>query len=272
MIRKGNAILDSLDAWERLAGPKSANQWVDYRSAKECARAWLECAPPDLQIPPELSRILASHEDFAPIIQWEAEPECLVRFDEYGGPANIDVLVRAHDEYGYFVIAIEAKADEPFGPFVSRALAEALERRLVRPSSKGLDRVEELVEGILGPRRRGTPPLHRIRYQLLTASAAALAKAREIDAARAVVMVHQFQTPRTESANRATNDDDLLQFLRRLGVGDSSGIANGQLVGPVKVPGGGRFRGSAALYIGKATRVVDQRSEARDHLSGAQTG
>ena len=45
-----------------------------------------------------------------------------------GGAANIDVLVKAEDEYGPIVIGIEAKTDEAFGSTVGNTLSRAQER------------------------------------------------------------------------------------------------------------------------------------------------
>ena len=258
MIHKADTVLDSLDAWERLAGPKSPDQWKDYRSAKECARAWLAETDP-FQIPRELLDVLGTHPDFGEILEWEAEPECLVPFDDYGGPANIDMLLSARDNHGRFVVAVEAKADESFGPLVSRALSYSLERLLKSPSSKGLARVRELAENIFGPRGKGDPPLHRMRYQLLTAAAAALSRAKEEGASRAVVLIHEFETPRTKAKNRMRNSRDLVRFLKRLGVEEPERIREGMMVGPIRVPGGARFEDPPPLYVGKAIRRVDRR-------------
>lgn len=255
MIRKGDIVLDALEIWQRLAGPKKSVQWQDHRSAKESARAWLE-GDPKGQIPEELLAVLSTHEDFGKVLEWEAEPESLVSFDEYGGPANIDVLVSGRDERGRFVLAIEAKADESFGPLVGRALTDALERRLASPSSQGLARLEELARHLLGAAQKGRPSLDKIRYQLLTASAAALSHAKQVGATRAVVMVHEFRTPRTKPENHSRNGQDLVLFLKRLGVNDAERVSTGELLGPIAVPGGGRFENPPPLYIGKATRTL----------------
>jgi hypothetical protein len=69
--------------------------------------------------------------------KWEGEPECLVAFDECGGLANVDVLLSVRDEHGPLVVAVEAKADETFGPLVGRALTDAIDRKLANVASKG---------------------------------------------------------------------------------------------------------------------------------------
>lgn len=261
MLIKRENVLDSLDTWKRLAGPKSGLQWQEYRSAEECAIAWLSCGG-TTGIPDELLNVLGTHRDFGRVIEWNAEPECLVPFDEYGGPANIDVLLSGRDDLGSFVMAVEAKADEPFGSLVGRALTDAVERWLTSSSSKGVARLEGLAKNILGAAIDGRPQLHQIRYQLLTLTAAALSKAKEEKATRAVVMIHEFETPRTVLKNRTRNSGDLTKFLKRLGSENANRVLKGELVGPLHLPGGARFVDPPPLYVGKATRLVQKREGA----------
>ncbi|MEX2530801.1 MAG: hypothetical protein WD960_08510 [Gemmatimonadota bacterium] len=260
MIRKHGQPIDSLEVWERLAGPKSPIQWQDDRSAKECARAWLGDTG-DPEIPEEIRAVLERHPEFSEIGEWEAEPECLVTFDRFGGPANIDVMATMKDQRGRFVLAVEAKADESFGPLLGRALAAALERKLASPTSKGIARIEELVPAILAPARGRVPKAHQVRYQLLTAVAAALSKAHAIQASRAVVFIHEFRTARTDERHLARNRQDLERFLVRLGCTHPQDVFDGHLVGPFSVPGGERFPDPADLYLGKAVRRIGERSD-----------
>ena len=114
MISKNGKPLEDLDNWRDLAGPKHKNQWQPGRSAMEAARAWIELAPESL--PTEILEALLSHEDLGQIVEWSAEPEARISFDSFGGePANLDLMVQARDGTGSLVIAVEAKADEPFG-------------------------------------------------------------------------------------------------------------------------------------------------------------
>jgi len=254
MIRKGDVVLDSLERWREHAGPKSPDQWTDHRSAKESARAWLDTNPPS--IPPELLAPVVRHPDFGPIETWQAEPESLVYFDAFGGPANLDVLLTAEDEHGPFSVAIEAKADEPFGSLVHDAFASALERALEREGSNGIARIEQLAKAILGPRAKGRPGVQRIRYQLLTACAGAIAAALRIGADRTVLMIHEFRTARTETEKLRENQRDLVRFLGRLGVEEPGPAVGGRLLGPISVPGFPLFDEVPRLYVGKAVREV----------------
>jgi hypothetical protein len=255
MIRKDQKVIDSLPLWELLAGPKSSVQWQDHRSAKESAKAWLGTSA-GAAIPSEIVRVLSTHPDFSQISAWEAEPECLVAIDEFTGPANIDVLVSATDRRGTFAMAVEAKAEESFGPLLGDAFTAALERRLTSPTSKGLARLEQLATSILSPAARGKPRAQHLRYQLLTATAAALASAASISADRAVVMIHEFRTSRTSEKYLARNRRDLVRYLTRLGFESPERIFDGFMIGPVFVPGGAAYLSPAALYFGKAVREL----------------
>jgi hypothetical protein len=138
-ISKNQIPITSLSDWELRAGPKSADQWVDGRSAKEAARAWL--AGNGVCLPPEVQALLADHPDFGPVSSWSAEPEAKLRFDAFPGETrNSDILVHANDGHGPYLIAVEAKADEPFSETVADTLAAALERVLKSGQSKGIVR------------------------------------------------------------------------------------------------------------------------------------
>lgn len=254
MIKKGSHALESLEDWERFAGPKSAVQWADYRSAKEAARAWLERLD-DGAIPSEIEAILVGHSDFSQVRRWSAEPECEVRFDAFGGPANIDVMVHAEDDRGAFVMAVEAKADEPFGEYADRALANALEAKLRSSNSNALARIEGLAARLFEARGKGEPHVREIRYQLMTLSAAALAEAERTAVLRAVAMIQEFDTPRTTEEKRKANGRDLVRFLDRLGVESPGRVLEGELVGPVALEGAD----GPHLYVGKAVRHVRAR-------------
>src|SRR5690606_15229798 len=123
MIRKLGRTIDSIELWQELASPKSSVQWKDGSSARACARAWLGDAGSGGAIPPELLQVLMSSSHFSAITHWEAQPESLVSFDGFSGPANVDVLVTGSDGHGAFAMAVEAKADESFGPLLGEAFA-----------------------------------------------------------------------------------------------------------------------------------------------------
>lgn len=248
MIRKNGHVIETMDRWAEFARPKSPNQWQDDRSAKQCARAWLS-RPDPTRILPDIEQVLRTSPDFGDIIEWEGEPECHVHFDEFSGPANIDVMISARDEHAPLSIVVEAKSDEPFGSLLGDAFARALEERLKQPSSKALPRLEQLAASILPPGMK--PGAQHIRYQLLTATAAVLSHAVQTGAERAVVIVHEFQTVRTDPKNLERNRRDLTSFLTRLGFAKPTDAFERRLIGPLLVPGGNRYRTPPGLYFGK---------------------
>ena len=181
---------------------------------------------------------------------WSAEPEALVRFDEFRGPANIDVLLLAEDDKGPIVIAVEAKADEPFGKTVEKTLRAAAKRREKNPRSKGVTRLEQLAAAVLGVPGDRLTEIKSLRYQLLTVSAAALAEAQRESAHRAVVIIHEFVTARTCDSKHRDNANDLDAFVLRLSQGAVTTVATGTVQGPLELPGHPLIQ----FYIGKAVR------------------
>jgi hypothetical protein len=151
--------ITSLGDWERLAPPKSRGQWQDGRSAKETAVAWLEGGGEEL--PEEVSALFAAHGDFGPVLDWEAEPEARLRLDGFAGePRNSDLVVKARDQHGSYLIAVEAKADESFGDTLIGTVGSAIERYVensVRWGSRALCslQVHFLARGGKGIRNSG---------------------------------------------------------------------------------------------------------------------
>ena len=252
-IYKNGIKLDSLEAWQAHAGPKSPDQWVDGRSAKEAARAWIEAGSGELPI--EVKMLLEGHPAFGPLLSWEAEPEAKLRFDEFAGETrNSDLVVYGEDRLGSVLIAVEAKADEPFAETIGDTLAAALERKLQSGNSKGILRIEQLAAAILGPRVKGDTGLKNIRYQLLTACAGALCEGQRRGCSRVLVLIQEFVTPKTEDKKHYRNASDLNLFIRRLSHGTVDSLSTGDIVGPFYVPGSTLAVGNTPLFIGKVSR------------------
>jgi Domain of unknown function (DUF6946) len=249
ITKDGRPILDLLD-WSKRAGPKSSDQWREDRSAMEAARSWLAARP---ELPAEIAALLASHSAFGIVNQWEAEPEARLPFDDFPGePRNTDLAVYGRDQFGDFALAVEAKADEPFGGSIADALAAAVDRKLENPRSNGVARVEQLAMALLGPRLKGEPALGQLRYQLLTATAGALRAGETRGATRVVLVVQEFWTRLTTDARHALNAADLNGFVSRLSHGNVSVVEPGVLYGPFAVPGAPLFNAPQSLFIGKA--------------------
>ena len=237
-IHKDDRPLTTIDQW-----PRRGSHWKDGRSAKENARAWLNAAP---GLQPDIAQILAACRDIGPLRRWCAEPEARIPIDSFRGePPNIDLLLVAEDDHGPVVIAIEAKVNEPFDQTLEYKLAQAA--RASNPRSKRVARIEGLLDRFtLDIEQRHVPQL---RYQLLTATAAVLEKAKCRSSERAVLIVHEFVTRCTRPEKRKRNAADLDRFLAT--ALDCEGhLAPGDVAGPILV------QGAPTLYVGKARTVV----------------
>lgn len=256
---KDRKPLLSLEDWERFAGPKSAWQWVDGRSAKEAARAWLAGGGDD-GLPPEVSAVLRAHPRFGQLLDWTAEPEARLRFDRFPGePRNSDLVVHAKDHFGPYLLAIEAKADEPYGDTLEKTLQAAMARRLANPRSKGLARIEQLFQRFFHASMDALPGLVGLRYQLLTACAGAIVEAEHRGYGRAVMLVHEFITDKTRDEHHVRNAQDLLAFVNAVAREKADFLVPATLYGPFSFPSVD-VGGSTELFIGKVSR--DLRSHA----------
>ena len=192
---------------------------------------------------------MSSHPDFGPVLDWAAEPEVRLRFDHLRGePRNTDLLVKASDAYGDVVIAVEGKADESFGETVSQAKKAADARLLKNSKSGGLTRISELVSLLFGTTLDSEPSLGLLRYQLLTATAGALAASRNSGNGRAILLVQEFRTSVTDDRRHARNAAELNALVNRISKGQVTEIRSGKLYGPIAF---GRASDSGPLYIGK---------------------
>lgn len=250
MIHKDQQPVVDLADWERRAGPKAESQWKNGRSAKEAARHWLAASP---QLPADVSAVLNSHPDFGPPVRWSAEPEVRLPIDHRRGESrNTDLLLTGTDSRGEFLVAVEAKADEPFDRPVGEVMRDAIERLAGAPKSGGVSRISDLVASLLPIAPAGAVAVADLRYQLLTAAAGALRYAEERGVTRAVLLIQEFVTAATEDAKHASNQADLENWLHRVSAGRCRALADRTLVGPFSVPGPPLLRGDALLYVAKA--------------------
>jgi len=253
-ISKNGTPIATLEDWEQFAGPMRDDQWVDGRSAKETARAWLEGDGVDL--PKEVATLLKRHDAFGRLLSWSAEPEGPLRFDDLAGePRPFDLLVQATDEQGDYLIAVDGTVDEPFGDTVGDTLAAAVDGE--RPD--GVARVTQLVTALLGARQEGDPALKDIRYQLVAACAGALGEAGRRGHPRVLVLVHEFVTDRAQDRKLLVNAIDLGRFVKRLSHGAATSLDAGELHGPFAVPGAPLLAAPIDLFIGKVSRNMRSR-------------
>jgi len=253
-ILKNGSALTSEEQWKKDAGPIRPNQWKEGRSALELARAWLAAGD---HFPEEVRQAFERTTWFGEVRSWQAEPEVRLPFDAAGGNTrNSDLVVVANDKHGTFVVAVEAKADEPFGKTTSDQLADALDTLLTKPRSKQFGRIEDLCRSILGPRHRGDVPLKDIHYQLLSATAGAVCEAARRHCERAVLLIHEFVTPRTRDKRHLANQMALDLFVRRISQGNHRTVPCGQIVGPLTLPGQPLFSNSIKFFVAKVSRNI----------------
>jgi hypothetical protein len=250
-IEKDGKEIRCITDWEDFAPPKGKEkQWVEGRSAYELARAW--CGTETVSMPPELRALFDSRQETEALNIDCVTPEQRITFDPFGGePRNADLAFVGQTSAGSVAVTIEAKADEPFGETVAETLAAALERLDRNPNSRGIRRIEYLIKALFTAHVQGMPKLIDIRYQLMTAAAGTLAYALQNSASRAVLIVHEFVTTKTQDERHAINGADYSAFLYRLSREKALADNPAGLLGPFKVPGKPLFESTPELFVGK---------------------
>lgn len=252
-ISKNGVPILSLADWETHGGLAHDARWVDGRSAREAARAWLEGGGVDL--PKEVATILKRHEAFGRVAAWSAALQAGASTDDATvEPRDSDLLVDAEDANGRYLIAVHAQGDEPFGDTVGDTLAAAVERLVDGDRSAGTDGVTRLLTALLGPRSEGDPPVKDIRHGLLTACAACLSEAERRGNSRALLLIHEFVTGRTVDKKLLLNTIDLGRFVKRLSHGTATAVNAGDIRGPFVVPGAPLLSTTIGFFIGKVSR------------------
>jgi hypothetical protein len=255
IVKDGQEIL-TVDQWLEFAPPKGGQkQWVTGRSALECARAWFADEGPT--VPAELIALLVSHPDTSGAVVRSMTPEQRVRFDRLRGePRNADVVALADHPAGTIAISIAAKADEPFALPVEQVLGHLVRTIAGDERTNGVTRIQRLARSLLPPPVPGTSNLGMLRFQLLTALAGTVAFAIEHQATRAVLIIHEFVSGKTDHAKHRGNTHDLDAFVARLTSGRTRSVQPGKLVGPITIPGRPLFPRPPAVYVGKAVRTI----------------
>lgn len=145
--------------------------------------------------------------------------------------------MKARGQHGTYLTAVEAKVDEPFSATVGDILAAAAERYLQSDRSKGLVRVLQLGQALLGPREANEPEIGLLRYVLLTAVAGALRKGQRQKCDWVLVLTHEFVTNRSTDILHDRNASDMDHFVARLSLGRAAGVGRGEICGSFDVPG-----------------------------------
>lgn len=244
---QGEAIRD----WRDWTRPKDATKhWRAGRSALELARAWFTSEAP--RIPAEVAQLLATSSLLDHLVIENGSPEAVTPLPHGREGRNHDLLLTGTAACGKVVVAVEAKADEPFGSerigsYWRRMRDGRDPRDGSRPTPSNLpERIEALLQILLGNVRPDRPPWSEVRYQLLTAAAGAVVEAERRKAQLAVLIIHEFRTTETRLSALEKNAADLHRFLDALGL-DPASYDGPQLLGPHQPP-----RDHPPLLIGKA--------------------
>jgi len=115
-------------------------------------------------------------------------------------------------------------------------------RRALSERTRAPERLDRLTTAFLGTTLDEDPLLAPLRYQLLSALAGTLADARRQDAARAVRLVHEFETPWTDDDLHRRDAEDLEALLGRVMRGvEHLGPDSARITGPRVVAGDGTW-------------------------------
>jgi hypothetical protein len=247
-LHKRGAPITSLEEWFRLAPPKRREkQWVDGRSAKELAKAFLSSGVP--AVPHEIIETLETHPDLRGVRLQEGTPEHIIALDDFlGETRNADLVLTGKCASGIVALSIEAKADEPFGDRIGLYL-----RSISNPRSNVPARIESLRSAILPNLTR--PDFEAVYYQLLHGAAASLIYADKVGANVSVFLIYEFIGPTCRQERVDRNHRALATLVSGL-AGGPVDLKSGQVLGPFQVNGGGRIPVRIPLYIAKTRRSL----------------
>jgi len=204
----GRRIVTFAD-WRDHGGPVSSRDWAEGRSGRELARAWTEGDAEQ-----RVTALLTLAPDFGGLVLDRGIANKETRFDDRpGGWRRHDLLVIGRAANGTSVIGVEGKSDEPLDEPLDAWLARELSRS---EDSRAEEQLDTLTTAFFGTRLHDDPLLAPLRYRLLSALAGTLAEAREQQASRAVLLVHEFETPWTNDELHQRNAADLEAFVGRL--------------------------------------------------------
>lgn len=158
----------------------------------ETAVSWELAGRTPRGLPPEVSRLLDPVGEFKDAELLFAFPEHKVKLPGGSRASQNDVWAVLKAPGGLVSLAVEAKAEESFGPTIEEWKKDASSGKSVR--------MDSLIE-LLKP---STPFPDTIRYQLLHRTASAIMEAQRIRAAHAIMLVQSFRNPSSGAADFGT--------------------------------------------------------------------
>ncbi|MGB7666122.1 MAG: hypothetical protein WBL66_02570 [Candidatus Acidiferrales bacterium] len=234
--------IHSLCNWEKYAMPlnRKSKHWKEARSAFELARLWTGNGEP--AVPTVLAELLNSHDATRGTVIRSGITEHETQLPpRIHGPRCHDLALFGEQGQSAVTICVEAKADEPFGATV----ADELRNSAKRPVTAFPQRLDWLTRSLLGlaafkgeSHNIVSDQIRDLPYQLLTAMAGTLLEAENQHSAKAILVIHEFRTPKTADEKMERNAIELNRFLRLLLQQNGAVDANfqlrcGQLIGPL---------------------------------------
>jgi len=257
--------IHSLSDWEEHAMPpdRKRKHWTPGRSACELGRVWTANGEPET--PTELTQLLNSHDATRGTVIRRGMTEYETQLPPGpSGPRCHDLVLLAEQGDSTSTICVEAKADEPFGG----TLAEELQKARKRPSTRFPERLDWLTRSLLGlpafsdeGHETLSNQIRGLPYQLFAAIAGTLLEAEFRRSTKAVLVIHEFRTEKTEDRKIEHNARELESFLRFLlqqngAIDDNFKLRYGQLIGPLPfierdVTGVRKMPHGIPLFVGK---------------------
>jgi len=201
-----------LEAWKSLlANPEK--QWKAGYSAYELAYAWTNTEG----LPKSVSAAFANT-DYERIKILYAFPEHQVYLNNIKAPSQNDLFVLGKIDQDLVVVMVEGKVNEPFGELLKDWLYQASEGKKERLAF--LKNTLQLPPSL---------PIDHIRYQLLHRAASALIEAENLNAKRAILLVHSFSREHSWF-------DDYSSFVSLFGLhAQKDGLTNSVLIDGVQL-------------------------------------
>lgn len=241
--------ITSVDDWLVHAPPAGrGSQWVDYRSAKECAKAYLRVGTP--AIPREILLLLDQCDATRGFIYTHGVAEKKIRLDGFtGGTRNSDICLYGTRGSQKIAVGIEAKADEKFS---NHTFSTAYREGANKEGSNLHTRVERLAKALFGG--RCDPKTSTLRYQLLYSVAAVLLDAKREGASVCAFVVHEFRSDRLNEGYVLSNERDYCDFVHLFhGFEQEQQVDASILHPPIMVPGDDEIPSDIPILIGKVS-------------------
>jgi hypothetical protein len=173
-----------------------ASHWKPGRSAHALATIWFEANG----IPPNVRKVLTANATYADLEFLDGFFEREVDLGDGRRPSQTDLMAICGDREGLFLVGVEGKVDETFGPLVGEWLDTSPTKKarlLSLCTMLGLD----------------SGKVTALRYQLLHRTASVILEARRYHASRGALLVHSFDP-------RQAGFEDFTGFARAIGLVD----------------------------------------------------